>query len=131
MNKPNLLKVALYLGAAYYIVGAIVHYFGFTLFPWFDANLYVPYQDTIIAFVAIVLAYFLIVVAHDPVKNKDILKAIVISATVASIVSIVIIWKVDFVALGAPAKKLQTIVEGLLGFIWVGTILYLYPYKKY
>lgn len=130
MNKPNLLKVTLYLGATYYIVGAIVHYFGLTLFPWFDASLYVPYQDTIIAFVALVLAYFLIVVAHDPVKNKDMLKAIVISATAASIVSIVIIWKVDFVALGAPAKKLQTIIEGLLGFIWVGSILYLYPYKN-
>ncbi len=130
MNKLTFLKITLYLGAIYYIIGAIVHYFGLTFFPWFDGKLYAPYQDTVIAFVALILAYFLVVVARDPIKNKDILKAIVISATVASIFSIIIIWKVDFVALGAPAKKLQTIFEGLLGFLWVGTILFIYPHKE-
>ena len=130
MNKLNLLKVTLYFGVAYYVIGAVAHYFGLTLFPWFDGKLYAPYQDSVIAFVAVVLSYFLIVVANDPIKNKDMLRAVIISATAASVVSIIIIWKVDFVALGAPAKKLQTIVEGLLGFVWVGIILYLYPYKQ-
>ena len=130
MNKIKFLKTLLYLGALYYVIGAITHYFGLTLFPWFDGKLYVPYQDTVIALVALVFAYLLVTVAKNPIKNKDVLKAIIISATVASIFSILIIWKVDFSATGAPAKKLQTIVEGLLGFLWVGAILVVYPYKE-
>jgi hypothetical protein len=127
MNKSSWLKICLYLGAAYYIIGAIVHYFGLTLFPWLDGRLYVPYQDSIIAFVALVLAYFLIVIANDPIKNRDILKAIIVSAIAASIFSIAIIWKVDFAALGTPDKRLQTITEGILGFVWSGALLWLYP----
>ena len=130
MSKLNFLKVLLYLGVVYYVMGAVVHYFGFTLFPWFDGKLYAPYQDTVIAFVALVFAYLLIVVAKNPIKNKEVLRFIVISATLASILSILIIWKVDFVALGAPAKKFQTIVEGILGFLWVGAVLYAYPHKE-
>jgi hypothetical protein len=125
-----MLRGVLYLGALYYVVGAVVHWFGLTLFPWFDGRLYAPYQDSVIALVALILAYFLIVVARDPIKNIDMLKAIMIAATVASIFSIAIIWKVDFAALGAPDKKLQTIVEGILGLIWVGALLYLYPKKE-
>jgi len=121
------LKICLYLGAVYYVIGAITHYFGLTLFPWFDGQLYVPYQDTVIAFVALVLAYFLIVVANDPIKNRDILKAIIVSAIAASIFSIAIIWKVNFAALGASDKRLQTITEGILGFVWSGVLLWLYP----
>jgi hypothetical protein len=127
MNRLNALKITLYLGSAYYFVGAIAHYFALTIFPWFDSRLYVPYQDTIIALVAVILAYFLVVVARDPVRNRDMLNAIIVSAAAASIVSIAIIWKVDFTALGAPGKKIQTVVEGLLGFAWVLTILWLYP----
>lgn len=128
-TKLRLLKATLYAGAVYYLVGAVAHYFGLTIFPWFDGRLYAPYQDTVIALVAVVLAYFLIVVAKNPIKNIDILKAVIISAFIASIFSIVIIWKVDFTSLGAPAKKLQTIVEGILGFIFVLALLWLYPKK--
>jgi len=122
------LKICLYLGALYYVIGAVVHYFGLTFFPWFDGRLYAPYQDTVIAFVALILAYFLIVIAKDPIKNKDMLRAVIVAAIAASIFSIAIVWKVDFAALGAPDKKLQTIVEGVLGFIWSGALLWLYPY---
>lgn len=130
MDKLKLLKLTLRLGAAYYVVGAIAHYFGLTLFPWFDGNLYAPYQDTVIAFVALTLAYFLLVIARDPIKNIDMLKAVIVAAMVASIFSIVIIWKVDFVAIGAPGKISQTIIEGVAGFIWVGALLWLYPKDK-
>jgi hypothetical protein len=70
-TKMKLLKTTLYIGVAYYLIGAIVHYFGLTLFPWFDGRLYTPYQDSVIAFVAVVLAYFLFIVARNPVKNID------------------------------------------------------------
>lgn len=129
MNKIGLLKLILHLGAMYYLIGSFVHYFGFTLFPWFDGNLYVPYQDTLIAFVAVLLAYFLFVVAKDPIKNIDMLKAVIVSAVAASLFSIAIVWKIDFIALGAPDKFLQTIIEGFLGFIWTGALIWLYPKK--
>jgi hypothetical protein len=129
INKFSLLKVMLNLGALYYIIGASVHFFNITLFPFFDSNLYTPYQDSVIALTAIIFALLLIVVAKDPIKNIDVLNLIIICATLASIFSIAIIWKVDFVSLGAPAKKFQTIVEGMLGFIWVGLLLWLYPKK--
>lgn len=129
MNRLVALRSALYLGAAYYIIGAVVHYFGLTVFPWFDGRLYAPYQDTVIALVALVFAYFLIVVGKDPEKNIDILKAIIVSAIAASVFSIAIIWKIDFVALGAPGKAIQTIVEGILGLIWSGILIWLYPRK--
>jgi hypothetical protein len=127
MDKTKLLKFVLRLGAAYYLVGAFAHYFGLTLFPWFDGNLYAPYQDTVIAFVAVVLAYFLLVIAKDPAKNAGMLKAIIISAAAASLFSVLIVWKVDFFALGAPDKFLQTIAEGILGLIWTSILIWLYP----
>jgi hypothetical protein len=127
MNRLIALKTTLYAGAAYYVVGAVAHYFALTIFPWYDGHLYVPYQDTVIALVALILAYFLVIVARDPVKNIDMLKAIIISAVTASLVSIAIIWKVDFAALGAPGKEIQTIAEGVLGFIWSGVLIWLYP----
>ena len=127
MDKLKLLKLTLRLGALYYVIGAFAHYFGLTIFPWFDGHLYAPYQDTVIALVACILAYFLWVVARDPIKNIDMLRAIIVSAIAASVVSITIIWKVDFVALGAPSKIPQTIVEGILGFIWVGVLIWLFP----
>lgn len=71
MNKEiklKLLKATLYMGAVYYLIGSVVHYFGLTLFPWFDGT---PYHDTIISLVAVVLALFLVVIAKDLVKNID------------------------------------------------------------
>ncbi len=127
MNRLFLLKLTLRLGAAYYVVGAFAHYFGPTIFPWFDGNLYAPYQDTVIAFVALVLAYFILIVAKDPIKNIDMLRGVMVAAIAASVFSIAIIWKVDFVALGASAKIMQTVVEGILGFVWVGVLLWLWP----
>jgi len=130
INKPWLLKFTLYLGATYYFIGSVVHWFGLTLFPFYDSKLYTPYHDSVIAITALFLSLLLITVAHNPLKNIDILKIIIPSAIVASFFSIAIIWKVDFVSLGAPDKELQTIVEGLLGFVWVGLLIYLYPKKS-
>ena len=127
MDKLKLLKATLYLGAAYYLVGAYAHYFGVTIFPWYDGSLYTPYHDSIIALVALILAILIITVAGDPIKNIDVLKTIILCIILGSIFSVAIIWKVDFVALGAPAKKLQTIVEGILGLIYSGVLLWLYP----
>lgn len=102
------------LGALYYVIGAFVHFLGITFFLFFDSNLYTPYHDSLIALTAIIFALLLITVAKDPIKKTDVLNLIIIGATITSIFSIAIIWKVDFISLGAPAKKFQTIVEGML-----------------
>ena len=130
MNKEKILRSLLYVGAAYYIVGAVAHYFALTIFPWFDAGLYAPYQDTVIAFVALVFAYLLVIIAKDPLKNRDILKAVMVAASAASVFSIVVVWKVDFAALGAPAKATQTVVEGILGFLWVAALAWAYRKER-
>jgi len=45
----------------------------------------------------------------------------------ASVFSFAIIWKVDFAALGAPAKRVQSIIEGVLALIFFGALLLFYP----
>ncbi len=68
-NKPKLLKLTLVLGALYYLIGAVVHFFGISLFPFFDSRLYSPYHDSIVATAALVVAVFLLTVARNPKKK--------------------------------------------------------------
>ena len=127
MDRLKLLKIALFLGASYYLIGAYAHFFAVTLFPFYDSRIYVPYQDSVIALVAFIFAMFLVTIARDPVKTKDMLNTALACLFLASIFSIAIIWKVDFAALGAPAKKTQSIVEGMIGFLYLAALLWLYP----
>lgn len=130
MNKLQTLKLFLVLGALYYLVGAVVHFFGLTLFPFYDGVLYQPYHDTVIALVSITLALLLLAIAKDPIKNIDSLNVIIIGGIIAIIFSVGIVWKIDFVQLGAPGKKAQTIVEMILLIIYVSSLIYLKPKSK-
>lgn len=125
--KLSLLKLLLRLAALYYIVGAVVHWFGLTLFPWYDGALYQPYHDSVIALVALIFAILLFVVANDPVKNVDVLGVTIFCMALASVFSIAIVWKVDFAALGASNKELQTMVEGGMGIFTTGLLYWLMP----
>jgi dolichyl-phosphate-mannose--protein O-mannosyl transferase len=127
IDKLKLLKLILRLGTLYFLIGAVVHYFGLTIFPWYDARLYIPYHDTLLALSSMTVALFLFVISNDPVKNRDTLNVIIVTTIIVSIVNIAIIWKVNFAALGAPDKKLQTVIEGIAGFVYVGFLLWLYP----
>lgn len=114
----------------YYLVGTVANFFGLIIFPFYDGKLYEPYLDSIIALVAFVLALLLLVVSRDPIKNIDTLNVIVFGAFLASIFSVAIIWKVNFLELGAPGKETQIIVEGILGFVFTGILLLTYPRKS-
>ena len=129
MHKLKLLKITLVVGACFYLTGAVVHFFGLTLFPFYDAKLYSPYHDSVIALACVFLAMLLITIARDPVKNRDTLKVVVLGAAFAAIFSVAIIWKVDFEALGAAAKKAQTLVEAGLSFVFVFILIFCYPKK--
>lgn len=128
-HRRILLKVVLGLGSLYYFIGALAHYFGLTIFPFFDKNLYVPYQDSLIAMAAVIIALLLLIIAKEPVHNRDTLRGVIVGAVMISIFNIAILWKVDFVALGASAKKVQIIFEAILGFMFAGVLFWLYPRK--
>lgn len=127
MNKIQTLKLLLVLGGLYYLIAAGVHFFGFTFFPIYDGALYQPYHDTVIAVAAIVISLLLFSTARDPVKNIDSLNVVIAGGIIAIIFCIGIIFKIDFVQLGAPGKKFQTVVEMILLIIFVGSLVYLKP----
>ena len=125
MNKISLLKITLFVGGLYYIMGAIVHFFGLTVFPFYDGRLYSPYHDTVLALVGIVLSLFLFTASTNPQKHDNIVKLIIASGIIAILFSIWIIFKIDFVTLGVPDKKFQTIVEIMLLVGFTGLLAYL------
>ncbi|MFA6550671.1 MAG: hypothetical protein WCT36_04955 [Candidatus Gracilibacteria bacterium] len=128
-KKLTILKALLYAGSLYYLVGAVCHFFGLTLFPVHDGRLYAQYQDTLIALSAIVLSLILFTVARNPVKNEDVLKVIIVGGLIAIIFGIGIIFKINFNELGAPDKHLQVIVEVILLVIFTGSLILLRPKK--
>ena len=75
----------------------------------------------------LVLSILFFITARNPVKNIDVVNWIIIASAIAFIYSIGIIWKIDFAALGAPAKKLQTIVETFLLVIFGTMVFWLKP----
>src|SRR3990167_11377041 len=91
MSKLEALKFILLLGAVYYAIGGIAHYFGMTIFPFFVSELYVPYQDSIIALVCLIFVLLLLAVARDPIKNVDTLNVLILGVALASVFSILII----------------------------------------
>ena len=129
LNKLKILKILLYLGSIYFIIGAIAHFFGLTIFPFYDGALYTPYHDTVISLTAIILSMLLYVIAKNPERNIDTLNAIIMGGIIAIIFNIGIILRIDFVSLGAPAKKMQTIVEAFLLILYI-TFLILFKPKS-
>ena len=123
------LKILLYLGAAYYLIGSVVHLFGMTLFPFYDGAIYSPYHDTVISLVAIILSILLFTIAKDPKKNIDALNVVIIGCVIAIVYSIGIIFFLDFDLLGAPAKKTQTMFELILLVMFALMLHYLKPKK--
>ena len=130
MNKSKALQLLLTLGALYFLIGAVAHLFGLTIFPFYDGRLYAPYHDTVIALSALALAIFLLSVARDPIKNADGLKAVIAAGAIAVIFNIGILWKIDFAALGAPVKKAQTMIEMMLLAGWLALLICLRPREQ-
>lgn len=128
VNKLTILKLLLKCGALFYFIGGIVHFFGLTLFPWYTAALYTPYHDTVIALTAFSLTIILFTVSKNPVKNIDVLNAIIVSGFLAVLFSIYILLKIDFVG-PAILKRTETIVEAILLTLYLVALILCKPKK--
>lgn len=123
MKNVELLKMALVAGAVFFFFGAVAHWFGLSLFPWYVRELYSPYHDSLIALSCLFFTVLLMTTARDPIKNRDTLLVIILGVVVASLFSIFIPFKIDFTALSAPAKKTQTSLEGVIGLVYASGLL--------
>jgi len=114
IDKIKLVKILLIIAGICYLVIAIAHFFGLTISPFFDERLFIPYYDRTIALAALFISILLFTIANDPIKNIDTFNALMIGVVMAIISGLYIIYSTDFVQLGAPEKKIQTIVEVIL-----------------
>ena len=126
IDKLKLLKISLNLGGLYYVIGAVCHFFGLTLYPFYDSHMYSPYHDTLIALETIVLSLFLFMIARDPIKNIDALNVAITSCFIAIAFSFWILWKIDI----TPLKWNETVVETVLLVIFTTSLIILKPKKQ-
>jgi len=130
VDKIKLLETVLILGSIYFFVAAIAHFFGLTIFPFYEGRLFTSYHDSLIAMASIIIAGFLFTAAMHPKKDIDIINITIIGGIIGLIFNIWILWKIDFNALGAPDKRIQTMVELSLLAIFVVLLLILKPRKR-
>jgi len=129
--REKILKILLLFGAIFYLVGAIVHYFNITLFPWFDSALYSPYHDSIIAMASLAISGFFFATYLDPKKNIGNLWVIIIVALLSGILTISMGYTTDFFSLyGSALKSVQAGVEGWLLIILSVLVFILKPNKQ-
>lgn len=130
IDKIKILETVLILGALYFFIAAIAHFFGLTLFPFYEGKLYTIYHDTLIALASVIIAGVLFTMTMHPKGKKDIVNFIIIGGVIGIIANIFILMRVDFEALGASDKRIQTIVEMVLLIIFVVLLLILKPKKE-
>lgn len=126
MKHDKTIKTILILGSVYYFIGAIVHFFGFSLYPWYDGRLFSSYHDTVISLSAIVLGLLLFAISRNIEKYRKLINWIIASGIVGVIFSLYIIF---FVNLTGTMKKEQTIVEMILLIIYITCLCY-FNYKN-
>ncbi len=123
-----ILHPTLAFGTFFYFVGMIVHWFGITLWPWFDAALFSPYHDRIIAMAAVGVCGFFYVTWKNPEKNRDNLWVMSYTSLITGIATIWMAFNVDFAQYGSVVKVNQAIAEGIL-LVGLFGVLMLYLMK--
>jgi len=126
-NKLKLLRIVLLLCALYFLVAAVAHFFGLTIFPVYDGALHSPYHDTLLTLCDLIFVMLFLMVAKNPLKNIDTLHVIIAAFALVIIFNIGIIFGIDFTALGSSQKKMQTIVETILSTVMLILIFILRP----
>ena len=117
-KKERIISTLLYLGVIFYLVGAAVHLFGITLFPWFVSALFSPYHDTLIAIASLGMAILFLQGARHP-NNQQLVDTIMYIALICSPLIIVMGLLVNFhpYGSGAEIKSLEAVIEGVMGIL--------------
>jgi hypothetical protein len=126
MKNTKVIKYLLIIGSLYYFIGAIVHFFGLSIYPLYDGRLFSPYHDTVIALCAIVFGLVLAITATNVEKYRAFVSLIIAAGIVAILFSLYIIFFID---LSGTIKRQETIVEMILLIAYVGSLGY-FRYKK-
>jgi len=129
-SKTKLIKIILLFGAVYFFIASLAHFFGWTLFPFYDGALYSPYHDTLLALCDLIFCLIFLTVAKDPIKNNDTLLVIKVALVLTIIFNIGIIWKINFAALGSTQKLFQTKIETALAIIMLASLILFRPKNK-
>lgn len=127
--RKTILKYLLYVLSIFYLIGGIAHYFGLTIFPWYDKALYSPYHDSIIAMATIAMMIIIYIIATDIQKYKKLINGISLIALINGFLTIYMAYKVNFEIYNQNNKKLQAIIEGIL-LILASISLYFLNRKK-
>jgi hypothetical protein len=128
MNSKRVISTILYGGVLFYLAGAVIHFFGLSIYPWFVSELYSTYHDTLIAISSLAMAVFFFQGARHP-ENKDLIYAIAFASLLCGPLIIAMGIFVDFDALNAVAKGPQAILEGVAA-IALGLILFFLSRKS-
>lgn len=122
MTKQRTISALLYFGVAFYALGAIIHFFGLSVYPWFVAELHSSYHDTLIAISSLAMAVFFFQGARYP-DSKPLIEAIIIASLLCGPLIILMGLFVDFNALNAAAKGSQAVLEGIAAIALGVTLL--------
>lgn len=124
MNRKSATVILLYCGVVFYILGALIHFFGLSVYPWFVSELHSAYHDTLIAITSLVMAIFFFQAARNP-DDKPLINAIIVAGFVGGILIVAMGMFVDFNAYHAPAKGPEAILEGCIAICLGASLLYL------
>ncbi len=123
-----MLKWLLLVGAVYFLAIAVVHMLRIKiplLFVYFDVPSY-GYQDRIISFLSFGWSTFLFMASRDPIKNRDAVKAILISGLGAIFGLTVINSVTDFRALSPDINPWVFRIETLGLSVYVAALIFSY-----
>lgn len=133
MNKNTMtLKWLLFAGAIYFMAISIAHMLRIKvplLFIYYNAPSY-GYQDRIISFLSFGWSVFLFTASLDPVKNRALVKAILIAGLAAILGLHVINSVTDFHALSPDSNPLVFRIETLGLSVYVAALIFSYYVSK-
>ncbi|MCU0414826.1 MAG: hypothetical protein MUE91_10585, partial [Ignavibacteriaceae bacterium] len=134
MKKDSvILKLSLLAGVIYFFLIAVAHLSGLKipgLYIYFDIPSY-PYQDNIVAFLALGWSIFFYTAFTDVLKNIALIKAILIAGAAAIIVLSIINFKTDFQLLNSNVDINIIWLEVFILFIyWLWLVVFYFRLKK-
>ena len=131
-RSTAVLKWLLLAGAVYFLGVSVAHMAGVKvplLFVYFSVPSH-AYQDRIISFLSFGWSVFLFTAAIDPVKNRDLVKAVLIAGLAAVFGLHVINSVTDFRSLSPDAHPAAFRLETFGLSVYVGALVFFYYLSK-